>query len=178
MNSIFSQKPKIFFIGGRGAGKTTVGRALAHTLGWGFVDTDTLVEKTAGMTIASLVEKYGWKYFRELEKGALEQACSMENVVVSTGGGIVLNPENRILLHSSGFVVWLSAEAEVLVSRIGSREGWSSRPSLTGASPAEEMAQVLAQREPLYRETATLILDASLPVPELVEKIYTHWKAI
>ena len=176
MNLNSPRPRRIFFVGGRGAGKTTVGGALARALGWSSVDTDILVEEDAGMSIARMVEARGWDYFREKEARALERACRMERVVVSTGGGIVLKPENRERLRGSGIVVWLNADARVLVSRIGSREGWSSRPSLTGASPAEEMAQVLAQREPLYRETATLILDAALPVSELVAAICHHGK--
>lgn len=167
---------RIFFVGGRGVGKTTVGEALSRALGWLPVDTDILVEEQAGMPISRIVEIHGWDYFREMEKRVLEQVCVMKDVVVSTGGGIVLKPENRELLRCSGIVVWLNADATVLVSRIGSREGWSSRPSLTGASPAEEMAQVLAQREPLYRETATLALDATLPVSELVAAICDYRK--
>ena len=169
-----SRFQRIFLVGGRGAGKTTVGKALACALDWRCVDTDILVEESAGMSIACLVEKSGWEHFRERENAALEHVCRMDQVVVSTGGGIVVKPENRERLRCSGLVVWLNADAKILASRIGAREGWSSRPSLTGASPAEEMALVLAQREPLYRYVATLVLDAALPVAELVDMIGSY----
>lgn len=166
----------LFLIGGRGAGKSTVGQAVARALGWAFVDTDALVEQTAGCTIAALVERHGWPHFREMEQKALREASCGRCVVVATGGGMVLHPDNRRHMRQTGKVAWLKAEAPILAARIREKEGWASRPSLTGASPEAEMEKVLAERAPLYADAATIVLDASRPVEELVVALCQHGK--
>lgn len=162
---------RIFFIGGRGSGKTTAGRALAKILEWDFVDTDLLVEEEAQASIAAMVAEHGWEYFREKESLALKKVCLRDKIVVATGGGIVLRPENRSVLRKAGHVVWLKTEAPVLVARIEAGGGWGSRPSLTGVSPAQEMKNVLTERAPLYAETATHVVDGALSVEDVVEQV-------
>lgn len=162
---------RVFFIGGRGSGKTTAGRALAERLGWDFADTDLLVEKEAHVSIADMVAEHGWEHFREKECQALKKVCQKDRIVVATGGGIILRPENRSVLRQAGHVVWLKTEAPVLVARIETGGGWGSRPSLTGASPAQEMENILLQRAPLYAETATQVVDGALDVEEVVEQV-------
>lgn len=150
----------IFMIGARAAGKTTLGKALARALGYRFVDTDLYMQDTLGVTVAEIVAHEGWKGFRLREGTALRMATA-PSTVVATGGGMVLREENRRFMRESGVVLYLHAPAEILGARLEAAPCADQRPTLTGLPIAEEMADVLAEREPLYRETATYVLDAT-----------------
>ena len=119
------------------------------------------------MAVPEIVEREGWAGFRERESRALAAASSRPGAIVATGGGMVLSGANRVLMRESGLVIYLSAPAETLAERLASDGGAERRPSLTGEDPRLEMVRVLAEREPLYRESAHHCLDASLP-PEAV----------
>jgi shikimate kinase len=149
----------VYLIGGRACGKTTLGRVLAERLGCGFTDTDDLVVESVGMPIAEYVALEGWEAFRDRETEALERAGAMPPLVVSCGGGMVLRPRNRGILRS-GLCVYLHAPAEVLAARLAADPKESQRPSLTGKGLLEEVSEVLATREKLYRECASVVLDA------------------
>ena len=103
----------IFLIGYRGSGKTTIGRILAARLGWAFVDADTLLEERAGKSIRQMFATDGEPAFRDLESAILAELSQRTNVVVATGGGVVMRDRNRQLLRT-GFVAWLSANAMTL----------------------------------------------------------------
>ncbi|WP_027181861.1 shikimate kinase AroL [Oleidesulfovibrio alaskensis] len=154
---------RIFLIGARACGKTTAGRILAEKLGWRCADTDEMVQRRAGCSIADMVARDGWPVFREAEAGALQAACALTRVVVSTGGGMVLRADNRAALREGGIVFYLCAPAAVLASRLVLDPVVSQRPSLTGGNPAAEIAAVLAERDTLYRETAHHVVDACQP---------------
>src|SRR3954468_15965258 len=109
---------RIHLIGPRGGGKTTGGRLLAERLGWTFADTDERIERAAGLSIAELFATRGENSFRELEAEVLSAFGAAERIVVATGGGVVLRPENRELLRTMGRTIWLTAPAEVLWQRI------------------------------------------------------------
>lgn len=160
----------VFIIGPRGAGKTSVGRELARKLDCAFSDTDALVCDHAAKTVAEIVEEEGWSGFRQRERQALELA-SKESGVVSTGGGVVLDEANRLHMRSAGLVLFLSAEPHVLHERLSRNTNEAQRPPLTGRSLLEEIEVVLAEREPLYRETAHHCLDATAPLPKVVAAI-------
>ena len=164
----------LFLIGPRGSGKTTVGRLVAEALGLPFYDTDDMVMAEAGLSIAGIVEAEGWASFRERESRALAEAVARaggtapahsgrfpSGAVVSTGGGMVLERRNRERMRAAGRVFYLAAPADCLYSRLESQNDADRRPSLTGESPLLEIARVLEQREPLYREAAHHHLDAS-----------------
>ena len=120
----------LVLVGLMGAGKTTVGERCAQLLGRPFVDTDALVESLTGSTVAEIFECFGEARFRAEEHRAVEDACaSPEPLVISCGGGAVMDPENRARLRANGFVVWLAASPEVLAARVGSGDG---RPLLRG----------------------------------------------
>lgn len=161
----------IFFIGPRGSGKTTLARAVAERLGLVCKDTDELVQEIAGSSIALIVQDQGWEAFRELEHQVVSKICARTGQAVATGGGVVLKEENRNLLRSSGQVFYLMAPAEVLQERLADQEDAAWRPSLSGLPEDQEMAQTLAQREPLYFQTLHYILPAHRSVDEIVEDV-------
>ena len=152
----------IYLVGARAAGKTTFGGALARQLGCNYVDTDIHLRETTGETVADIVAR-----FRTRESAVL-RAVTTPGTVIATGGGMVLAEENRRFMRENGIVLYLSAPAEVLASRLQANPNAAQRPTLTGKSIAEEVAEVLAAREPLYRETATHILNAAATPKELL----------
>jgi shikimate kinase len=167
----------LHLIGYRGSGKTTVGEVLAVRLRRPFVDADVVLEADAGMSIRDIFASEGEPGFRDRETATLRKLIAGPEAVIATGGGIILRPENRELLRS-GFVVWLTAEPELLWHRIQiDTTTGDRRPNLTATGGLDEVRAVLAAREPLYRETAHLTVDASRS-PELVATdILPAWEA-
>lgn len=160
----------VYLIGARASGKSTVGRLLAARLNWPLAETDALAEEILGASISRVVSEQGWRAFREAEGLALKQAASLEPAVISTGGGIVLSDENREFMNKTGLIVYLRASPELLEKRLWDDAG--ARPSLTGVHPAKEIAQVLADREELYRELAHLTVDVERSAEEICKHIY------
>jgi len=159
----------IYFIGPRACGKTTLGRALAKRLELPFVDTDIFLQEKVGLSIAEIVAQKGWDYFRELEEQIFKEISRQGPQVVSTGGGIVLRPANREILKSSRYVFYLHGRVELLAGRLRKDNDNALRPALTNLSLEQEIEEVLREREPLYRQCARLVLDASMSVSELTE---------
>jgi shikimate kinase len=163
---------RVFLIGPRGSGKTTVARLLAAALGWQWCDADAELERAAGRTIREIFAAEGEAGFRDREAAVLAELCQRPRCVIATGGGVVLRPGNRERLRRHGLVAWLTADVETLCVRLdGDATTASRRPALTGAASAaapEEVAAVLAAREPLYRECADLALDTARQPPEQV----------
>ncbi|MDC9588482.1 shikimate kinase AroL [Xenorhabdus sp. XENO-10] len=166
-------KQTLFIVGARGAGKTTIGKLLSEALSYKFIDTDESVQTVSEMTIAELVQQYGWEYFRKLESQTL-QAVSQSESVISTGGGIVLSIENRQYMQQNGIVIYLQAPAEVLGKRLLLNPENSQRPSLTGKSIIEEIEEVLVERESLYQECADFIVDANLATEDIVSCVKSY----
>lgn len=159
----------ITLIGYRGCGKSSVAPLLADALGWSWIDTDTLIEQEAGMTIRRIFELEGESGFRQRETQALRQVCTPGARVVAAGGGAILSAVNRELIRAAGPVVWLQAPADVLAGRIeGDAASSARRPSLTGKSVTDEVADVLAARENFYRTAATLVVDACHRTTEVI----------
>jgi shikimate kinase len=157
----------IVLIGYRGSGKTTVGRKLADRLWQELVDTDTLITKKTGKTIKEIFDKEGEAKFRDLEAEAVKEALKLQDGVVSLGGGAVLREENRTAIKEAAQaghkIIYLKCEPAELYRRIQADEATSiMRPSLTGfGGSVEEVEQLLAQREPIYREVMTAELDVT-----------------
>ncbi|MBB5143499.1 shikimate kinase AroL [Desulfovibrio intestinalis] len=156
--------PLIFLVGPRACGKTTVGRALAQRLALPFADTDLYLLESTGLTVAQIVALEGWPGFRLRESDALRAiaASHPQGAIVATGGGMVLDEQNRAFMRSQGHVFYLSAPVETLVARLSNNPLTAQRPSLTGGGIADEIRQVLEERLPLYQQTAHHHLDASL----------------
>ncbi len=146
----------IVLIGMRGTGKSAVGQTLAAHLGWDFVDVDELLEKSEKRTIPEIVEKLGWDHFRDLESKYTSKAAARSNVVIATGGGVVLRPENVAALKKSGVVVLILAPLEHMVARVS---GGKNRPSLTGENPEMELEKVWQERKELYAAAADTTVE-------------------
>jgi shikimate kinase len=147
----------IFLVGMMGAGKTTVGRALAARTKRAFVDTDRVLVERTGVPVATVFEIEGEEGFRRRETSVLEEVCEEDGRVVATGGGIVLAEVNRRLMREHGTVVYLRARVESLWER--TRQD-ASRPLLATPNPKARLAELLKEREPLYREVAHVIVDS------------------
>jgi len=155
----------IFLVGLMGAGKSTVGRLLARRLSKRFVDTDQEIEKRNGVAIPLIFEIEGEDGFRRREQEVLMDLAQQRGLVLSTGGGIVLRPENREALRNHGFVVYLNARPELLADRTKHDR---SRPLLNVADPLARLRQLHAVRDPLYREVAHAIVETGRGAPQQV----------
>ncbi len=154
----------IFLVGARAAGKTTVGLELARLLDCAFVDTDRHLRERLGRSVAEVVSAEGWPGFRARESAVLREVAALHaqgGAVIATGGGMVLDPENRRFMRAQGTVFYLAAPAEALARRLAHDPLAEQRPSLTGLGIAEEMQLVLDERRPLYEDAAHHILDAT-----------------
>ena len=168
---------RIVLIGYRGTGKTTVGQLLARQLGWDFADCDDAVETAAGKSIAQIFADEGEGGFRDREAAALASLCAREQLVIATGGGAILRPENRNLLRGAGFVAWLTARPETIWARLQADSTTSlRRPNLTALGGVDEVRSLLAAREPHYRAVADFVADADGPSPEsIAAAIFKAW---
>ena len=145
----------LFLIGYRCTGKTTLGKALARRLDWSFVDTDRKVVETAGVSIARMVKRHGWPFFRQQERKALQTVSDGDRQVVATGGGVVLDDRNIVAMKNAGKVVWLTASEKTIQARMLYDEATAgNRPALTGQGLIAEIHSVLTQRKPLYEKAA------------------------
>ena len=171
MNEAARPAENLVLIGFMGCGKSHVGRELHQQLGYPWVDTDTEIEQRAGMSIARIFEEQGEPAFRRMESGLLEEmaAAPERHRIVSTGGGIIVDPANRRLLRELGFVVWLRAPVEVILERTARNR---ERPLLQTEDPEARIRALLAERMPLYRQTAHLAIDtAELDLAEVLTGI-------
>lgn len=151
---------RIFLIGYRATGKTTVGTLLADRLGFDFIDTDHMVCESRKESIQSIVEKDGWEEFRRCEAISLRDAAQGDNRVVATGGGAVLHAEVWPDIIKNAFVVWLTADVHTIADRIQQAgRADRSRPSLTDMAPVLEIEKVLAGRLALYKKYSNVEID-------------------
>ena len=155
----------IFLVGLMGAGKYTVGRILARRLGKRFVDSDHEIEKRNGVTIPVIFEIEGEDGFRRREQEVLADLAQEKDLVLSTGGGIVLKPENREVLRNHGFVVYLNARPELLAERTKHDR---TRPLLNVEDPLTRLRELYAVRDPLYREVAHAVVETGRGAPQQV----------
>ncbi|MEH0020016.1 MAG: shikimate kinase AroL [Desulfobacter sp.] len=157
----------IFLIGYRCTGKTTTGRLLAQKLARPFVDTDQTLETDEGITIARMVDTFGWAHFRQAETRTLLALDLGQGPVVATGGGIILAEENRRFLQEQGIAVWLQADAQTIMARLtADAASADSRPDLTRQSLEDETRQMLALRNPLYETLARITINTAAHSPE------------
>ncbi|GAB3508230.1 shikimate kinase [Pseudoxanthomonas daejeonensis] len=148
--------PNLVLVGPMGAGKTSIGRRLAERFGLQFVDADHHIEQRTGATITAIFEHVGESGFRERERCALSELLAGEGQLVATGGGAVLDAENRRLMRERGFVVYLSAGLEAQMKRLARDR---TRPLLQRADRDQVLRDLALAREPLYREVADLSMD-------------------
>ena len=152
----------IFFVGPMGAGKTTIGRQLAKQLKRDFYDSDREIEQRTGVSIPLIFELEQEEGFRKREQAMIDELTQLENIVLATGGGAVLAPENRNHLSTRGYVIYLYAPISQLLRRT----------LLQTENPRQKLEQLMAVRDPLYREVAdTVIKTDNLPVKQVVKQI-------
>lgn len=150
----------IVLTGYRCCGKTSTGKVIAQKLGMDFMDTDEIIVEKSGSSIDKIVSVSGWEYFRKIEAETVKGLSSCDNIVISTGGGVVTNNENIVNLKKNGFIVWLYAGIDIIKKRLaGDINTDINRPSLTGINPVDEIITVLEQREPLYRTAGDISVD-------------------
>lgn len=150
----------IFFVGLMGAGKTTVGRAVARRLDRPFFDSDHEIEASTGARIPVIFELEGEAGFREREAQVVAELTGRESIVLATGGGAVLRPENRTLLHTRGLVVYLRANPHDLWLRTRKDK---NRPLLQTEDPKAKLEALYEARDPLYRACAHFVVETGRP---------------
>ena len=171
MNEVIEPPENIVLIGFMGSGKSTVGRALHQRLGYPLVDMDQMIEQRAGKPITRIFSEDGEPVFRDMETALLRELGEEKSVrrIISTGGGVVGRPENREILRSLGYVVWLDAPMEVIHERTVKNR---ARPLLNTERPEDRIRTLMEQRRPLYQESSHLKLDtAGLDCQELATGI-------
>ncbi len=161
------RQTNVSLVGPMGAGKTTIGRLLAEELGLTFVDTDREVEVRAGADIPWIFDVEGEQGFRLRESRALEELSWQSGLLWATGGGIVLVPENRRYLREHSYCIYLTADVDRLLSRVGKDK---KRPLLQVDDPREVLGRILLLRDPLYREVADLIVATNTRPPRQLVK--------
>ena len=153
-----NNRSNIYLVGLMGAGKTTIGRQLARRLGRRFHDSDHEIVARTGVPIPTIFEIEGEDGFRRRESQAIAELTSGSDIVLATGGGVVLSPENRRRLHDTGWVVYLNVPPAMLFERTRNDR---NRPLLRVEDPLGKLEELHALRDPLYRETAHLVVDGS-----------------
>ncbi|WP_349407770.1 shikimate kinase [Pseudalkalibacillus sp. SCS-8] len=156
----------IYLTGFMGAGKTTIGKALAERMKVEVIDLDDYIEEKHNMDIPSIFQQKGESYFRDEEQQALEEVPK-HDVIITTGGGAVLREANRAYMKEHGYIINLEADVETIYERISERD---NRPLAKGKSKAE-MAQLLEKRQPFYREGHLTVKTDDKPIDEIVEEI-------
>jgi shikimate kinase len=158
-------KTNIFLIGPMGAGKSTIGRLLSQELHYKFLDADRFLEERYGMSIRAIFAQHGEAFFRECENQVLDELTQRSALVLATGGGVVLRPDNRTHLKTRGTVVYLRASLPVQWQRLQYDQ---ERPLLQVADPKAELAKIAQIRNPLYAITAHITIDTDCRSPHLV----------
>ena len=158
----------IALVGMMGAGKSTVGRKLADSLGAGFVDSDEEIEKAASLTVQEIFERLGEPEFRRGERRVIERLVNGPPIVLATGGGAYLDPTTRALLKEKATTIWLRADLETIWKRVSRRD---TRPLLKKPNPKQVLADLAAARAPIYAEADIVIDSGDAPASDAVRKI-------
>jgi len=167
----------ITLIGYRASGKSAVAPVLASRLGWGWIDADTELQSRFGMSIAEMFEQQGEAWFRDQEQRLMLELLRRDSIVIAAGGGAVLNEQTRAAAREVGPVVWLQASPETIISRIAAdAKTDAQRPPLTDLSLEDEIRSVLAERAPVYNESAGVIVSVDDTAPEEITN--QIWQAL
>ena len=151
-----------------GAGKSCIGKRLAETIGWDFVDADSEIEKAAGCSISDIFERHGEAAFRDGERRVIQRLLQQGPSVIATGGGAFMNPETREAIRTNGVSVWLRADLEVLLRRTGRRD---HRPLLRKGNPRETLSRLMAERYPVYAEADVVVESVERPAEETTQQV-------
>jgi len=159
------QKRNIYLVGPMGAGKSTIGRVLAAELHLSFRDSDKVIEDRTGADIPWIFDMEGEEGFRDRESAVLDELSKGQDVVIATGGGIILRSQNREIMKLSGYVCYLTASIEQLVERTARDK---KRPLLQVENPRQKIIDLVALRDPLYREAADFVINTDRRSPKVV----------
>jgi shikimate kinase len=172
------QPRNLVLIGYRATGKTAVGARLAQILHRPFVDLDQVLVAEAEKSVADLVAQGGWEEFRRREKDLVARYRHTRGLILATGGGVVLDPENVRALQENGTLIWLIADPAAIQARLNEDEASDAgRPSLTGRDPIQEVAEVLNYRWPLYQAAAQITVDTThLSLSQVVDRVLAAWE--
>lgn len=151
-------KRNIYLVGLMGAGKTTIGKLLAKRLSYSFLDSDYEIVQRTGVSLPTIFEIEGEEGFRKREAQVIAEIAALDKHVVATGGGVVLRSENRQTLQNSGLVVYLNVPLFTLYERTRHDK---NRPLLQVKDPLQKLKELHAQRDPLYREVADIVVSGS-----------------
>ncbi len=158
----------VALVGLMGAGKSAIGRRLAHRLGLPFVDADDEIERAAGCTIAEFFERFGETEFRNGERRVISRLLEGPPHVLSTGGGAYIDAATRALMREKALTVWLRAELDVLYDRVKKR---SHRPLLRQGDPREILGRLMDQRYPIYAEADLVVESTAQPADRTTEQV-------
>lgn len=161
----------VVLVGMMGVGKSTVGRRLAQRLGCGFVDADTAIEEAAGCTISEFFARHGEAEFRAGERRVIQRLLEGAPKVLATGGGAFMDAETRRCVREHGVSIWLRADIDVLLRRVGRR---GNRPLLAQGDPREILEKLLAARNPVYAEADFAVDSDDGPHEAVVERIVSE----
>ena len=179
-NDMNEKIKNIVLTGFRATGKSSVGRLLAQKLRYTFIDADLLLCERLGASIADIVARHGWAFFRQAERQLLMEVPDMEQTVLATGGGAIEHQEEWLRIRNCCYVVWLDADAATIRQRMrNDPNSIEQRPSLTGNSVQNEIEELLQRRAPLYSAGADLRLDTVGNEPAaLVERIIEQMRIV
>ncbi|MCK5720265.1 MAG: shikimate kinase [Thiomargarita sp.] len=168
----------IFLVGPMGVGKTTIGRYLAYEFNnMTFIDSDQEIEKSAGAKIPIIFEFENEIGFRMREQNMIAKLTKKDHIILSTGGGAVLNPDNRNYLKTRGYVIYLHAPIKDLLMRTA--HSHNNRPLLQTNNPRERLENILRKRHPLYQSVADVIIETKeCSIRQVIMKITKHFKQI
>ena len=156
------RQPNLVLIGYRATGKTSVGARLAEALYRPFVDLDQVLVREAGRSVADIVAQDGWAEFRRLEKALVARYRDARGLILATGGGVILDPDNVAALRENGILIWLVADPAAIQARLAQDQPRdANRPSLTGEDTVREVLEVLEARSPLYQAAADMSVDTT-----------------
>ena len=158
----------IVLVGLMGAGKSSIGRRLAHRLGLPFVDADTEIEKAADLTIPEIFDKHGEAYFRSGEVRVVARILDAGPQVLATGGGAYMNADTRARIRERGISVWLKADLDVLMKRVKRR---GDRPLLKADDPQAVLKRLMDERYPVYAEAELTVLSREATHEDVVEDV-------
>lgn len=158
----------IVLVGLMGAGKSSIGRRLAHRLGLAFVDADTEIERAADLTIPEIFERHGEAYFRAGEVRVVARILDGGPQVLATGGGAYMNPDTRARIREKGVSVWLKAEFDVLMKRVRRR---NDRPLLKADDPEAVLRRLIDERYPVYAQADVTVTSRDASHEEIVEDV-------
>lgn len=172
---VMEQSKNIILTGFMGTGKTSVGKIIATKLAFDFVDMDELIEKTTGMKISEIFEKFGEPRFRDIESEIVKLLTTKKRHVISTGGGVVLREENIFNFKKSGFIFCLKASEKTIFERL---KNCKNRPLIQVENLKERITELLKQRTPLYEKADFVIDTEGLTPREVADKIIKEYKRL